>query len=515
MATTSLPRVFAQLLAASGLSQPDPWTILITGQIGTGGTATSGQPENDLQDKTNTEIESLFGANSEMTGRILRARAEIQGRVPITAIGLTPAAGTAATFDIAVTGTAAEDGKITLKIIDSFLYTITVDVLSGDIAADVATAIKAKIDALERLPATNSILSGTVTLTASDVGTIPNKYTVEVSNVPAGLTIPSGQFTGGATDPTNTTIFDNVQSTRFHSISWPWQDDFTAVKTFLEGRNVINNAFLHGVAFIGLDDTEANIKAKVNGVTPLNSPNLVFMGNRAVTGVSQVVTPPDWRVTEFISIEALRQTPDVPIGKYITVATPGDSFGNPGLASLAYYNTPLGKTSITIPEKLFSDTAQDNLKEDGFSIIGINESSTSMITGEVVSTYKFNTRGDPDVSFKYLNYIRTGYLALEIFFKTLKAQYSQFRLTGGDVIAGRAMTNATLIKAKYNEIYLRLSGPEFVLTQAGQEAQKYFSENLTITADIANGQITSFGQLPIVTQGRGFLITFQSSFTIG
>ncbi len=518
MSVTSLPRVTAQLLAAQGLVSAEPWRILIVGQIGTGGaTAVSGQYYEDVESLTNTEIETLFGARSELTGRIKRARSIILGRSAIGVIALDPDVGTsAATLDIVTAGTATEDGILTFKVIDEEEYTINVDVLSGDADTAVAANIKAAIDALDTLPATaGAVAIATVPLTAADGGTIPNKFVVKVTTEVAGLTVTAGQFTGGATDPSTTNIFDNVTAVRFHGISWPWDNDFSEVKSFLEGRNIINNEFLHGVAFIGLDDTESNISNKLNGATPENSPNLVFMGNRVVAGEAFIVTPPDWRVAEFIAIQAMRQTDGVPISQYVTTAAPLDVIGGSNLASLAYYNTPLALTDIADPNSLFTGQEQVNLKNDGYTIVGVNTSKTSAIMAEVVTTYKFNSLGNPDESFKYLNYVDTGYLALEIFFSTLKANNSQSRLTEGDLIENAAIQNEASIRAQYLDIYQRLSGPEFILTQSGREAIEFFEQNLSIDLDLATGTVTSSGQLPIVTQIRDFIISFQISFTIG
>jgi phage tail sheath gpL-like len=513
MGSTSLPKIYAQLLAATGEVNADPFRLLVVGQIGTDGTATTITPVEDVQLLTRTQIKTLFGTKSELTNRIFRVLDIIKGKVPLWVIGITAAAGTAATLAIAVSGTAAtEDKTITVKCIDSQYYTATVDIVTGDTPTLAAQKIKVAIDALTGLPATTSGTAATITLTANDSGTLGNKYTVEIPETVAGLVIPDGQFSSGATDPTLTTILDNVTSTRFHAISWPWSSTTTVVKTFLESRNVIENAFLHGVAYIGVDDTEANL---ISLVSPLNSPNLVYMGNRKVSTTSQIITPPDWRAAEFMAIEALRMTPDCAIGQYITVSTPLDAFGGSGLASLAYYNTPLAYTSLTDPSVLFSFQEQETLKDDGYTIIGVNESKSSMIMGEVVSTYKYNLKGEEDVSFKFLNYIRTGYLALEIFFKTLKSDYSQYRLTEGDLVARRAMTNKEQIKGNYLSIFKRLGGQDYVLCQAGKDAEKYFYDNLVIDVDMANGKITSTGMLPIVTQVRQFNMTFQLSFTIG
>ena len=517
MSVTSSPVINQQLLAAQALVGVNPYTTLIVGQIGAGGSAVSGDLYEDIERKTNSEIEALFGTD-ELTGRILRCRANINGRVPINVIALTEDGGaTAATLDIVVGGTAAtEDGILTLKCIDAELFTINVDVVSGDTAAVVAASIKAAIDALERFPATaGAVAVSTVPLTANDGGTIPNKFTVKAVTEVAGITITAGQFTSGATDPSTTGIFDSVPSKRFHSISWPWESDFNEVKDFLKARNVINNEFLHGIAFIGFDDTEANITAKVNGTTPLNSMNLVFMGNRKVSGESVIVTPPDWRVAEFLSIEGLRLTDNVSIGSYVTVTSRLDVFGNVGLSSLAYYNTPMALTDIADPNLLFNGTEQSNLKADGYTIIGVNQSKTSAIMAEVASTYKVNALGNPDTSFKYLNYIRTGYAVLELYFNNLKATYSQFRLTEGGLVAGRAIANAESIEAEYIRLFQVFGGENFVLVQSGSEADTFFSSNLTIVVDLATGLVTSNGQLPIITQLRQINQTWQLAFSIG
>lgn len=522
MGTTSRPGIIAQLLAAAGAVPPDPFRELIVGQLGTDATATGGQVVQDVQALTDAQVKSLFGTKGDMINRILKARDKSKGRFAIWAIGLTPAAGTAASVELAYTGTATEDGLMSVRPISQSQFSFNVAVVNGDTANAVAVKVKAGLDALaSNFPASNALVTDAITLTATDLGTAGNKYSVVHNKIPAGIAVNTNkglsrdQFTSGATDPTVTGIFDDVAATRFHTILWPWETNFTEVNDFLSPRNVINNAFLQGVAMIGLDDTEANIKAVVNGGTPLNSQNLFFMGNRKVDSVDAIVEPADWRVAEFASIEGLRLTDGTPIAEFVTTTAPLDVVGGPGSASLAYHMTPLAKTTPVDPSLLFDGQEQSNLTDDGFSIVGVNNSVTSTVMGDVVSTYKFDTLGDPDVSFKFLNYIRTGYLALEVYFKLLKSAYSQSRLTGGTLIAGRSIANESSIAAKYLSIYTTLSGADFVLTQAGSDAEKYFFEQLTISADIATGLITSSGQLPIVTQIRDFNITFQLNFEIG
>lgn len=522
MSVVSRPGVTAQLLAAAGAVQPEPFRVLIVGQTGTDGTASDGVTYKDVESLTNDEVKSLFGTKGDLTNRIIKAREICNSRFAIWVIPKAPAAGTAATLDLVYAGAATEDKIMTVRPISAKQFSFNITVENGDTAAVVATKVKAGLDALvASFPAANALVTATLTLTANDVGTLGNKYVVEHENIPAGITVNTNgtysrdQFTSGATDPTVTGIFDNVESTRFHSILWPWQDNFSEVQDFLEARNVINNSFLHGVAMIGYDDTEANIKAKVNGGSPLNSPNLIFIGNRVESSAAVFIEPADWRVAEFAAIEGLRLTDDVPIAQYITTSAPLDTVGGAGSASLAYYNTPLANTNPPDPDLQFDEQEQVNLTDDGFTIVGVNSSVTNTIMRDVVTTYKFNTLGNPDVTFKYLNYIRTSYLALEIFFRTLKSSYSQSRLTEGDVVAGRAIANKETIEAEYTRIYKLLSGEDFVLTQAGADAESFFFENLSITLDIADGKVTSSGQLPIVTQIRDFIVTFQVAFSIG
>lgn len=524
MGTTSHPTITAQLLAAVVEVGADPFKLLVVGQIGASGTAVSGELYTDLDSITNDELKTRFGTNSDMTNRILKVRDVCNGNYSIYGIALAPSGtGVASTLDLAYSGTATEDRTMTIKPVSAEQFSFTIDIFTGDTAADIATAIKAKLDALEETFPVTSVddTLGTLTLTAVDVGSLGNKYTVTHSDIPAGITVNTNsassrdQFSGGANNPVTTGIFDDVQAIRFHSVCWPWEDDYSEVEDLLESRNVIQNSVLHGIAFIGYDDTEANIKDKVNGTTPLNSPNLVFMGNRTVDSVDAFVEPADWRVAEFCAIEGLRLTDGAAISAYVATTAALDVSGGSALASLAYHMTPLASTEPVDPALLFDYEEQENLEDDGYTLIGVNPTASSTVMGNVVTTYKFNTLGVDDVSFKYLNYIRTGYYALELFFNTLKATYGQTRLTEGDLINGRDMANAESIAAKYLEIYTTLGGADYVLTQSGGDAQAYFFDNLSIDIDLSTGEITSTGQLPIVTQIRSFNMTFQLAFSIG
>ena len=96
MAVTSIPRISEQLLAANGLIAPFPYTILIVGQTGTNGTTTTAVGVSGVESMTVSQITGLFGTKSELTNRILRLRANLQGQVPIWVMPIAPVAGQAA-----------------------------------------------------------------------------------------------------------------------------------------------------------------------------------------------------------------------------------------------------------------------------------------------------------------------------------------------------------------------------------------------------------------------------------
>ena len=101
----------------------------------------------------------------------------------------------------------------------------------------------------------------------------------------------------------------------------------------------------------------------------------------------------------------------------------------------------------------------------------------------------------------------------EYFFNNLKSRFAQSRLTTGEVAQGRSMANEAVIRGFIVRMYNILSGPDFVLTQAGEDALKFFKENLVVTLDLANRKVTFSSKTPIVSQLGIILGSVQLSFT--
>jgi hypothetical protein len=145
--------------------------------------------------------------------------------------------------------------------------------------------------------------------------------------------------------------------------------------------------------------------------------------------------------------------------------------------------------------------------------MGVNRGGTGALVGEVPTTYKTDPASNPDLTFKFLNFVDTGSNVREYFFNNLKARFAQSRLTEGAVSRGRDMANQVVIAVFLDKLYNDLAGPNFVLVQDGEAAIKFFKENRTIVLDLATGKAIVTMQVPIVTQLRSIIVTMKIAFS--
>lgn len=513
----SNPKINIQLLPAALVDAFEDRRDIVFGQIGSSGAAVDGELNTNVHTLTTAEIKTLFGDDTFLTNQILAWLSSNESHSPLDVVGKDPAGGaTAATGVITFTGPATSDGELLVSFVDEEQYEVTVAITSGDTATDIGDALVTAINALTDPVFSALNAAGTVTATAKDAGTIGNDYGIRVKGTVPGVGVALTAWSGGATDPTLTGILDVIDGIRYTGIMWPeaWNANLDIIKDELDDRFNASNAILDGVVFHGLTDTYANI---LSAIASENSQSVVFMGApklalSAHTGPA-ILRPADWVAAEFAGIRARRLTTDAPIADFIISTSGGlDAFGGPSLASLPYFNTPLSDTPVTASTNLFSSVEQAGLEDAGFSVYGVNSAQNFMITAPVVTSWTTDPGGNPNDSFHYLNYVDTGSACREIFYRVLKSTYAQSRLTEGDLIPGRSMANAESIKAELLRIYRVLSG--LALTQAGREAESFFSQNTSVTVSLAERKATISGPLPIVTQLGLINYSLQLSFTI-
>jgi len=416
---------------------------------------------------------------------------------------------------LVVTGTATEASNISLSILSSKLFKQTIAVASGDIHTVVSAAIETAF-ADVAAPFTVDDVSGTVTITASDYGTIGNAYGLEITGIPAGISIAVTGFASGVTAPTVTGLFTLIGNRRYQGILWP--KDLLAsvaiVTTLLDARFNMSNEVLDGVAFMGYSNSLQNT---ITLVEALNSQSLVVMGNILTTGNSyksgpEIVHPLDFSVAEFMGIRSRRLSDGASIASVVTTNAFGDQFGGMSLASLPYFNTPLAGTPVTESVNLFTFADQATLNTEGYSVVGPNRTLTNTIAGALVTTYKTDEAGNDDVSFKYLNYVDTASVCREFLFNNLKALFVQARLTDGDLIANKSMENAVSIKAAFKRLLSDLQ--DEALVRKGREADKIIDQYLTVEIVLEDRTATINSVLPIVTQLEQINVPLRLTFEV-
>ena len=256
----SFPSVTFNIVAPQQLAGVTAHKVLIVGQQ-LSGTAVAGE----LQQNVNTVggEDALFGARSHIAGLIREFR-RINKATQVDAIGLADASGTAGTAIVTIVGTATEDNTLIVNLGSARQHSISIDVLSGETATQVADKITAAAALDTKSPFTVGNVAGVVTATASNDGTLSNAWAVQVVGAVAGITptITAG-WTGGATDPVLTTLFDPVANIRYNTVVWPQSFTITELTDFLDPRFNTNNDVLDGVGIFHKNDTLSNLKTAV------------------------------------------------------------------------------------------------------------------------------------------------------------------------------------------------------------------------------------------------------------
>ena len=517
---TSNPRVNIQLLAAALVDAFEDRRDVIFGQTGPGGTAVDEALNLDLHVATDAQLQTLFGTGDTYQ-RILAWRSGAQvsdgGILPVLDVVAIDESGTgvAAASTVQFTGSATADGEFIVSFVDEKKFPVTVVVTSGDSNTVIAAALDAALTSLVTPPFTNAVVTDTVTVTAKDKGTIGNDFGVKVTGVVAGVTVAVTAFTAGANDPVLTTILDAIDGRRYTGVAWPESWVRTVIVTEMDLRFNVANDILDGVIFQGSSDTVANNKVLV---TPLNSQSLVLMGNNvnafALDKGPSILQPADWVAAFFMAVRDKRLSTGALIADLIVAQNaPSDAVGGPGLASMPYFNTPLTDVPVTLSVNLYNSTEQIELEDEGFTTFGVNTVGNAMLMGPVVTTFTTDAAGNPNDSFHFLNFVDTGSVSREIFFRTLKATFAQHRLTEGNIVEGRAMTNELGIKGELLAIYRVLA--DQALVQAGAEAEAFFNDNTVVTISLATRTATINGPLPIVTQLGIINYNLSLAFTVG
>lgn len=492
--------------------------VLFVGQKTSAGSATSGQLYTDIGNAN--EQTPLFGAAS-MLDLGIRAFRKINKQSRVDAISLDDSGtGVDATGSIVFTGTASAAGTLTFDIGSSVNNRYSISVTNTETADAIGTALAAAINADTMSPVTAINTTGSVAITAKNKGLEGNFIGLRVTGSVSGVTIVVTAMASGANNPSLTNLFDVVGTNRYQTVVFPESYTVSVLSAFLDDRFNVDNNVLDGVGVICATDTFANLKTLVNA---LNDKTLFYILDKKVSDTyykgSRIFEIDYVKASEVSAIRSLRLTDGADISRYV-ITTTGlkDNFGGMSIASLPYFNTSFYNLPLIDLQYDFTDSEVEQLKTAGGSVLGNNMSLNNVIAGEFVTTYKNDAGGNPDKTFKYLEYVDTASNIREYFYNNARTRFAQCRLTDGDVIPQRNMANPKIISAYFDELYQDLA-KEYVLTQWGKdqttgvEFLSYFKQNKTVTLDLELGKATVTMIVPIVTQLRAIYVTMQVGFS--
>jgi hypothetical protein len=486
---------------------------LIVGQQGNGGTYTDGQLVEEIGN-SGTEINAM-GKNSHIAQLVRRFRS-INTVSKLDAIVLDDAGGsTKAVKTLAFSGTATEAGSITVYVGSRKDHKYVLPVAVGDTATDLGDDLVTAIGNDDYAIVTAVNTTGSVALTAFNAGSIGNDIGVQAINLPGGITATLTQTASGSTDPVITSVFDVVGDKRYQTVIFPGAYDvtvladvFSSTSSFLDPRWNATNDVLDGVGIITKSDSLANLKTFLNS---RNSQSLVVnciepVSDSLYLGASTFELS-DVQSAEIGAIRSLRLTDGSNVSQFVS-ASGLDATGGAALCSLPYHNTPVGFPVIDTG-KGFTASEVDELNDAGGFVCGNNRTRTGVLIGKLVTTRKTDAAGNTAPTFKFLNKVDQASIGAEYIFNQAKAVFTQTRLTDGSVFKLRNMENKNTIRSKFVEWFNVLSGSDYLAYRAGDANAKLFADSLSITLDLVNGEVTSFADVPLMSQLREFDVTLR------
>lgn len=513
------PIINGQVLSANlTQSVADVKCLIIANKLPSGTAPADIILENVLNDAS--VWDTAFASDSVAASMTRGFREVNQGRIQseLDVIPVDDAAGTAATGDTTVVGTATEDGTLTVNVAsetNKTPYTFPITVTNTDTATAVGAAIEAALPTEARIPVTAVNTAGAVVLTAKNSGTQGNAISISISGAVAGLTFTMTGMSGGATDPSLTAVIAAIQGKRYQFIMVPSGWDVTALKTELELRDPADNKILDGHLFQAKTDTFANLLAFG---TSENSKHTTFLGFEKTTIVNEYDAPEffalDYGMTAYFGgLIALRLTQGAQIGNILASTTNAarDVFGGPHSASLPFHNT-LIPTLNPSDKDGFTDTEIAQLgNTGGITVIGNNSANNAVVMGTVYTSYKTDNAGNPDDTFKFLNSKLSSFLVREKFFVVKKDVLSQTRLVTGALKPGFLESNVASLRSLNNTIYSELE--DLRLVDSGPESRRFFNEKMVVEiVDLVAGKVFESMEFKVVGQLRQLDFTVQPNF---
>lgn len=463
---------------------------------------------------TSAHVNDLFGANSHLA-KVARKWLAINQVTKLDALPLDDSAtGVPATALVAFSGTATKAGTLYVSIASEVDHTYQIDINVGDTADDFASALSAAI-ALDIWQPFQAVSDDTqaVAFCANNAGLHANDWLIACKGSVPGVTVTLTGWAGGATNPSLTALFTPVGSVRYQHIVYPGQYTLSTLGTFLDARKNVTNDILEGRGFVYRNVALATAKSEASA---LNSSEVVLFNNVPTSVSNRYVGPhlpeiPDVIAATFAASRARRFETDVSISDIVSTNAPRDQFGGIALGSLPYFNTPLLNIGLPLRGTGYDETSQADAESGGVAVVGVNDSYTRAITGVVTTTWQYDTAGNPDTTWKYLEWRDTHGIVREYLVNNLRKRFQQSRLTTGDIDPDRDFANEATIRAYVVGLCQDLQRQSLIVD--GIASKKFIIDNLKVTLDMAKRQVTINLLYLQVSQLQEILGSCQFSFS--
>lgn len=360
--------------AVSGLVE-QPFRIMVVGNRLSTGTKAALTP----QLVTSKEQGALYFGIGSVLADMLEKIFDAQPTAEIWAVGVADnGAGTSATGKLTFGGSPTKAGTISLMVGG---VNVQIGVATSDTPATIATAAAAAINAQTKCvvsAAVNGTNNFEVDLTAKNKGLHGNEIDVRQSyflgeELPTGVTCTIAAMASGAGNPSISGVWPVIGDDQFLLFVSPWTDAANLASSEAElasrfGPIRQNDGYL----LSGKRDTHGNL------VTFGNTRNSQFTTVMMTRGPSS-----PWQIASAVAAQ-------------VSISILADDAVRP------FHTLPL--VNIWAPAK----TEQFNLQErnillyNGIATFDVDSGGTVRIEG-LITTYKMNTFGSPDISYLYLN----------------------------------------------------------------------------------------------------------------
>lgn len=506
----ALPRVTLNNISPTFFQGLQDQRVLLVGQMTTG-TATPGELDIDVP-RTSVPINERYGADSHiaMMARWFR-RANKYTNLDVMPLA-DHGSGTKGSASLTMAGTATREGRFELLVAGPD-HAYRVDVLVGDTPQTVLSRLLARINVDSEKPFTAALVGDVLTFTAANAGNLSDNWPVVLEGGATGLTGTLTGFSGGASDPVISTVFDQMENIRYQGVVWPGCYNREILRAFLDPRWNVTNNVMDGRAFIGLN--ESFVAAKASALA-LNSSQICLIGNEpnAFSDRKGAHLPeaPDLTATYIAAVRALRFETGKNITDFVQTKEPDDQFGGIHTASLPYFNTPFILSGKPKRGTGFFEEEQSELQDAGISVVGMNHPQTGVVLGPVMTTRLTDEAGNSDKGSRYLNWIDSMSVIREYQVVNLRSRFSQSRMTVGRDVARKDVLTEDEVRS-YILLLLKNLAREALVVD-GREAFRWMRDRLDIQALPEQRMFRIDEQVLILSQAENFVGNIQYSFSL-